>query len=244
MNNRPETKEEIGVVFIHGVGLRGSIWREVAEGLPNPCLLADFPLRDAQEEERKELTLEDYVDCLTRQIEAWKIRKFILVAHSIGGVLALELARRFSDRVIGLTAVGAIIPTGGGSFLSALPQPNRWIIAAIMRLLGTRPPEKMIRANLCNDLLPSQADEIVHRFLPESRLLYTERIGAPVPDMPKLYVKLTQDREVLPQLQDRMIKHFGRTHVFELASGHLPMISNPEGVRQALERMMGIVAEA
>ncbi|MCR2806883.1 alpha/beta fold hydrolase [Paenibacillus soyae] len=242
MNDK--TQEQIGVVFIHGVGLRGSVWREAAEGLPYPCLLADFPLRDAPEEQRRGLSLQDYVEDLARQIENWEVRKFILVAHSISGVLAFELARRFRDRVVGLAAVGAIIPEGGGSFLSALPLPARWILPLLLRLSGTRPPEKLLRANLCSDLEPAQTDEIVRHFAAESRLLYTERIGAPVPDIPKLYVKLTKDLEVTPQLQDRMIQRFGRTHVFELASGHLPMISSPEGVRQAVERMMAIAADA
>lgn len=243
VNDRPVSQEQVGVVFIHGVGLRGSVWREVAESLPNPCLLTDFPLRDAQEEERGGLSLEDYVDCLERQIEAWEARRFILVAHSIGGMIALELARRFQGRAVGLTAIGAIIPPDGGSFLSSLPLPNRWILSMILRLSGTRPPDKLIRANLCNDLKPWQADEIVKRFLPESRLLYTERINAPLPDIPKLYVKLNQDREVLPKLQDRMIRNFGRAHVFELPSGHLPMIGNPDGVRQAIAHMIAIAAE-
>lgn len=237
-----QKQEEIGVVFLHGAGLRGSVWTAVAEQMHAPCLLADFPYRDESEEAREDLTIEDYISAIHQQIDEWGCHRFILVAHSISGVLALELARRFQGRAAGLVAVGATIPRNGGSFLSSLPLPNRWILSAILRLAGTKPPEAFLRKGLCSDLTPELTDATVMGFLPESKLLYTERIKAPVPaDLPKMYIKLTEDKEMLPPLQERMIAALQPVHVEELQAGHLPMLSEPEGLSKAIERMLSLV---
>lgn len=242
MTTNNKRQEEIGAVFLHGVGLRGSVWSGAADRLGIPCLLADFPQRDEAEDTRMDLSLEDYISAIHRQIEEWGCQRFILVAHSISGILAMELARRFQGRVAGVVAVGAVIPRNGGSFLSSMPVPNRWILGAILRLAGTRPPESAIRKGLCSDLPPEQADKVVKNFLPESKLLYTERIHASIPaGIPKMYVKLTEDKEIIPSLQNRMISALEPEYIEELQSGHLPMLSEPEGLSQALKRMLSLV---
>ncbi|WP_240647577.1 alpha/beta fold hydrolase [Paenibacillus nanensis] len=242
MTTYNKRQEEIGAVFLHGVGLRGSVWSETAERLGIPCLLADFPRRDEAEDTRADLALEDYISAIQRQIEEWGCERFILVAHSISGILAMELAQRFQGRVAGLVAVGAVISRNGGSFLSSLPAPNRWILGAILRLAGTKPPESALRKGLCSDLPPEQADRVVRDFLPESKRLYTERIRASAPaGIPKMYVKLTEDKEITPSLQNRMIAALEPEYIEELPSGHLPMLSEPEGLSQALSRMLSLV---
>jgi hypothetical protein len=66
--------------------------------------------------------------------------------------------------------------------------------------MGTKPPDSAIRAGLCNDLSPEQALEIVRGFVPESIRVYTDRVDVSTPAVPKLYVKLTKDKELGPSL--------------------------------------------
>ncbi|MDQ6422822.1 alpha/beta hydrolase [Paenibacillus sp. LHD-117] len=229
-------QEQIGFLFVHGAGLRGNVWRKVAEEIDAPFLLADFPLRDGSELDRKKLGLSQYVQSIKEQLGEWGTRRFIIVAHSIGGVLALKLCDELGDRVAGLAAVGAAIPRDGGSFLSALPLGKRMMFSAILTLAGTKPPEAAIRAGLCNDLAAEQSDQVVRGFLPEAVRLYKERCEAVSPKLPSLYVKLLNDREFPADLQDRMIAGLHEPLVAELNTGHLPMISDPNGVREALVR--------
>jgi len=230
-----DLQDSIGFVFIHGAGLDNRIWRKVAEGFNHPYLLAEYPLRQGSADSRKRLSLEDYAIGMKKQIEAWGVRRIVLVAHSIGGVLALKLASELGNRLAGFIAVGAVIPKAGGSFLSAMPFPQRIIMAAIMRILGTKPPEAAIRAGLCSDLASDQASEIVRGFTPEAVRLFTDRVRASIPDVPRLYVKLTKDKEILPSLQDRMIAALAPGSVRSLDTGHLPMIGDPDGLRAILE---------
>lgn len=103
---KKNTNEEIGFVFIHGAGLEGRIWSNVAEGLGQPSLLLDFPLRKGPVDSRSDLALEDYVSHMEHQVNQWGIQRFVIVAHSLGGVLALKLASKFSDRLPALSRWG------------------------------------------------------------------------------------------------------------------------------------------
>lgn len=229
-----QSSEKIGFVFIHGAGLEGLVWSKVVEGFDHPCLLAEFPQRKSSLDSRSGLSLGDYVTHMKRQVDDWGIRKIVIVAHSLGGVLALELASLMTDRLAGIVAIGAAIPKNGGSFLSALPFPQRILMSVILRAAGTKPPDSSIRTGLCNDLSPDQAAEVIKGFIPEAVRVYTDRINVPVPDIPKLYVKLNKDKEFSPSLQDKMISNFAPQSVCSLNTGHLPMISNPEGLRSIL----------
>lgn len=224
----------IGFLFLHGAGLQGEIWRETAEGMGAPYLLADFPLREGEVSQRKELGLHAYTKHILGQIHAWEQQRFIIVAHSIGGIVAQELCRELGDRVVGLVAVGAAIAERGGSFLSALPFARRMIFTAVISLLGTKPPESAIRSGLCNDLTNEQAAELVRQYVTESPGLYKERCEAAVPELPSLYVKLLRDQEISARLQDRMASRLHHARIVELDTGHLPMLSDPANLRRLL----------
>lgn len=229
------TKEELGFVFIHGAGLNGGVWDCVVEGLGHPCLKVEYPLRDRNVISGHHLGLEDYVNHMAEQLRAWGTNKFVIVAHSLGGVLAMELASRFTGRVAGFVAIGAAIPKRGGSFVSVLPFPQRVIMPIILKTAGTKPPEFAIRNGLCSDLPEEQASRIAAEFVPESRRVYTDRVQASIPDVPKLYVKLTQDKEFGLSIQESMIANLSADGVESLSSGHLPMLSDPRGVQRILD---------
>lgn len=231
-------KNRIGVLLIHGAGLGSWIWRDVADALEVPCLMADFPLADGEDGDRTGLSLDDYVAAIRAQAEEWIAPRFVIVAHSVGGLIGLKLAGQMPERVAGFIGIGAIIPKNGrGSMLSSLPAPNRWVLSAILRKGNTRPPEKAIRSGLCNDLDEALADEVVRRFRPESVRLYTDKLAGSIPDVPKGYVRLAKDKE-LGAIQNRMIRHLAPQEVETLDTGHLPMLADPQALASAVSRFI------
>ncbi|TVP81162.1 MAG: alpha/beta hydrolase, partial [Alkalicoccus sp.] len=48
------------------------------------------------------------------------------------------------------------------------------------------------------------------------------------------YILLTKDREFNSSMQKRMIANFSPDSVQQLETGHLPMLSDPEGLRRIL----------
>ena len=150
----------------------------------------------------------------------------------------MKIAEEMRDRIVGAVAVGAAIPKAGGSFLSIFPAARRMAMHVLLRVFGTKPPESIIRKGLCKELPAEQAAEIVQRFSPESVRLYTDRTGAAVPDVPKIYIKLAKDEELSASLQDRMIENFQPDLIETLQTGHLPMLSRPLELRNVLRAFL------
>jgi pimeloyl-ACP methyl ester carboxylesterase len=219
---------DLGLVFVPGAGLGSWIWERMAPGLDFPHLFAEYPGRGGAKSTTKGLGLDDYVSHVRDQVDGFPPDRVVIVAHSLGGVIGLELAEAMSSRLAGFAGVGAAIPAPGGSFVSSLPLPKRALMTVLMRVAGTRPPESAIRSGLCSDLEPEQADEVVRRFVPESRAVYFERTKAPVPSVARLYVLLGEDKEFGADLQRAMANNLGGASVREIASGHLPMLSRPD----------------
>ena len=227
MDSSTEDTGELGLVFVHGAGLGGWIWEGMAPELEFPYLFADFPERHGAVDARTRLSLDDYVRHVREQVDAFPADRLALVAHSLGGIIALRLAAGLGGRVAGFAGVGAAIPPDGGSFLTSLPLPKRAFLSIAMRVAGTKPPASALRSGQCNDLDEQTTDEVVRRFQPESRAVYFERVDAAVPEVPRIYVHLTEDKEFGSALQRRMARNLGAGQVPEIATGHLPMLSKP-----------------
>lgn len=219
--------------LLHGAGLGAWIWRDLLPLLDRPAIAVDFPARD-DEAARMRLAFDDYVDGVVSAIESRDEPRVVLVAHSISGVVALAAAERLGERLAGFVAIGAAIPADGGSFLSVLPGPQRLLMGAIVRLLGTKPPASEIRS-LASDLDEARGDEVVRRFAPESRALYLTPSAAGPPRAPSLYVRLTDDRSFDVAVQDRMMVNLDPDETVDFESGHLPMLSRPDDMATLLE---------
>jgi pimeloyl-ACP methyl ester carboxylesterase len=227
-------EEKIGFAFIYGAGFTGEIWSGVAAELEHPYLFVEYPSRKKEDSSREELHLNDYVSYMVDQLQKWKVDSFVLVAHSLGGALALKVAAELPERIAGFAAVGAAIPKNGGSFLSTLPFHKRVVMSAVLKKWGTKPPDSVIRSGLCNDLPENITADVVSDFIPEAVRVYTEKSHASIPAVPRLYILLTKDREFNSSMQKRMIANFSPDSVQQLETGHLPMLSDPKGLRRIL----------
>jgi pimeloyl-ACP methyl ester carboxylesterase len=217
--------QNTGIVFIHGAGLNSSIWNDLKKELPFPSLVIDFPNRKAGDKINYDLTFDDYVSSVVEKVKNWKSDQFIIVAHSIGACVGLKAAELFTDELKGFIAISSVIPKNGQSFVSALPFPQKILMPLILKVFGTKPPQKVIESELCNDLNPSQTEIITREFTPESRALYTSKIFFSLPDVSRLYIKLTNDKSIPDTLQDSMAVNFDANKVITIDSGHLPMLS-------------------
>lgn len=225
------SKNEFGVFFISGAGLNKSIWDEVIASLSVPCAVADH-----SSARRANASLKDYVDADEEQALTIPAKRLVIVAHSIGGVIGVELLRRLGDRAAGFIAVSAAIPLPGKSFTSTLPFPQNIATGLIIRAAGTKPPEAMIRKALCNDLTEGQADEVVRGFMPESVMLYTDSTSRTmIPEVRSLYVETTNDQQSTTALQLTMSKRLPNSRTAPIASGHLPMMSHGKELSGILE---------
>lgn len=224
-----------GVIFISGAGLEGWIWDGVTKNIAMPYAIADYSGLSRKD---SKATLEDYVVAVQQQADSLNVDKIIVVAHSVGGVVGAELAKRLGGKLAGFVAVSALIPKPGGSFVSTLPFPQKILMPVIMKLAGTKPPESAIRSGLAQGLDAVLQDRIVSGFQQESLHLYSDKTStASLPSMSSVYVRTNNDKEFSPALQKTCAENLGTTKTIEVASGHLPMITNPDVITECIKSM-------
>jgi pimeloyl-ACP methyl ester carboxylesterase len=220
--------ENVKLVLLHGAGLGAWVWHKLEPLLQVPSVAVSFPNRDNYKADHR-LTLDDYCEAVHREISNFPRTKVVLVAHSIAGVVACRLSAELGQRLSAFVGLGAVIPTKGGSYLSALPFMQRAITWGMMSVSGTRPPDSIILKSYCNDLNQADTDMVLTRYVPESMMLYTQGSDHSLPtSIPRLYIKLEKDRALAPDLQQQMIKNLDADRVVSLNAGHLAMLSEPE----------------
>lgn len=216
------------ILFLSGAGLPGWIWDSVRALIPVGSAVAEYP-------KRADATLRDYADTVLAQAPG---PKFTIVAHSIGGVVASEVAALAPDRVDGLLGLAASMPVAGKSFLGALPAPQRTIVGLIMRFAGTRPPEKAIRSGLCAGVSDEDAARIVAEFAPESQPLYRDHVSPRTFPARRGYVVTTEDAEFPAAWQRRYSAELGSVWQRDIATGHLPMLQDSETLARMISEFM------
>lgn len=101
------------VVLVHGWMLSGAVWDGVIARLDG-CRLVVPDLRGAGRSGRPAtgFTVERYVSDLRTVVDAAGLDRFVVVGHSMGGLLAQVLASRMPDRLDGLGLVCPVPVTG------------------------------------------------------------------------------------------------------------------------------------
>lgn len=97
----------INVVFLHGWGGNASAFLFVAERLKSFCrsIVVDFNGFGDTPEPDRPYSVGDYAGEVLSVLEKEGVKKAIIVGHSFGGRVALEIAGKFPDAVSGLVLV-------------------------------------------------------------------------------------------------------------------------------------------
>lgn len=202
------------LLILSGAGLPASAWDDVRSRLDAESRVVPSPGPSG--------TLGSYADAALAAAGGWA--RFHLVAHSLGGAVASAVVAAAPERVSRVTAVAAVVPAAGRSFTGALPMPGRLVMGAVLRVLGTRPPESALRA-MCRGLSEEDTALVVGRFAPEGRRVYLDR--TPPRTWPEAsYVVTTSDDQFPVAQQERYAAELGATTV-RLATGHLAMLERP-----------------
>lgn len=227
-------------VLIHGGGLESWVWERVTPLLDLPAIAAHrLPPRTNW----KTLQLEDCARYVEHQMIEAGSERAIVVAHSIGGVIAHELAALAPQRIASMIFLSAVVPIAGKPSLSALPFRMRMELAlgqwlAKWDLTPTKAMQQYILEKLCHDLDEAATRDMLEQGTnPEPMSLFfqpTSHLG--LPDVPCTYVKLTNDRALHPTVQDQMAARID-ARVIEITSGHTVMLSRPKELADALNRV-------
>ena len=186
---------DLAFVLIHGGGLDTWVWERITPLLDFPALAVR---RAASEANLNRLTITDSAKYIQSQIEWAGAKRVILVAHSIGGILAPTVATLLPQRVVHIIFVGANIPPEGSSAISIFRPSERFGIALWLRLMAwkisfiNKAVEEDMRKTLCNDLDESTIQQILAGGKhPEPPALFYEPVSRlQMPSVPCTYIKL------------------------------------------------------
>lgn len=169
--NRVYDPKKPTVVFIHGVGQDHTIWvlpvRYFARHDHN-VLSIDLPGHGVSEGPLLE-SIEEMADWVVEFLDAVGVNETALVGHSMGALVALEVAARHQERVRSLTLVSISVPLavtgplmgaaenhdhealemltywghGRAAQIGGSPTPGIWMVGSAMRLWEEATPESI-----------------------------------------------------------------------------------------------------
>ena len=138
MDYRDSGESGLSLLFLHGTGCDTSDWTEVIERLAyeRRCIALDFRGHGRSTVPTSPFTLDYLADDVLHLVDLLGIQESIIVGHSLGGMVAMEVARR-SRRVVGLVLLEgwtSLSSAGNafdaGRFYGSLPQA---VVARIQR---------------------------------------------------------------------------------------------------------------
>ncbi len=226
----------LAVVFVHGLGGRLEQWTQLVAALgPGLRSIAvDLPGHGGSDAASDgDYSIAAIAAALGAVAEGLGLRRMVLVAHSLGGSVALEYAARHPERVAGVLLVD---PNGDQSHV---PEEQRRSFLEVLRgdparefpwyfrqiLHGARPEvaERVLES------LEATGDEVLIGYMEEvaehSPIAALKSFGGPV-------LSVVSELNVLPQSLHRLQPELPVRHLY--GASHWLMMDRPEEVLEIL----------
>jgi pimeloyl-ACP methyl ester carboxylesterase len=136
-HGRRQTPESPPLLFLHGLPTNSFLWREVARDLEHHqlCLMPDLVGMGASERpaDRSHYRLDGQARAMLRLLDVLGIERAVLVAHDLGGGVAVHLAAQAPDRVAALVLIDTPLHEDAWAPPSALP-----LLTPVLGEIGVR----------------------------------------------------------------------------------------------------------
>ena len=99
---------DVACFFIHGFGEGCFVWHECAAEMASLVRVVAVDLRghgDSERDEQGRYDVASYVSDVLAVVSLLRMRRFILVGHSLGGEIALEIAVQLGEKIAALVLV-------------------------------------------------------------------------------------------------------------------------------------------
>ena len=226
------------LMLLHGVGLRAEAWNGVSNYLRHDyCIYAiDLPGHGESESLAGAAPgLEDYSNVIADYLKDFE-RPVHLAGHSMGAMIALDIATRFPNRVKSIAALNAIYGRSDAasiavkaraSALKAIRQNNLNTDVTMTRWFGDSPaPKVLMTTKACNrwlhQTLISEYQKAYQVFAHHDGLSSDQLLNLP---MPALFLTGSDEPNSTPQMSLEMarIAPLGTAKIIEDAAHMMPM---------------------
>jgi pimeloyl-ACP methyl ester carboxylesterase len=237
-------------LLVHGGGSTARFWDRLVPLLDAAVLAVDLPGRHGKPADLAALTVDDEVVSALADIEAADVSDpIVVVAHSSGGLVVPGLVAGLDRRVGHVVLNAALVPAEGACGIDCMkPHHREGLVQSVERarqagtsitLPGPPADPEAFRTTyggdpLDDDTLAFMVDPV--RCVPDTVHHYFQPIHwSAAAHVPVTYIVNERDRPVPTATQDEMVTRLPRlAGVIRLDCGHIPAVTHPEMIAQAL----------
>ena len=241
MNNQKKT-----YLLVHGAWEGAWSWKETTKYLEksgSDVISIDLPGHGNDKTPIEVISLRLYADRVRTELE--RIGKpVVLIAHSFGGFVISQVAEDVPEKIEKMIFVASVIPHEGknmpdifeedaGSELMAnliFSEDKTWVTLSektIMDIVFTGASEEQMA-----DVFPNLVNQAAKPLF-ETVQTTAENFGS----VPKAYVETVQDRVISLEAQRRVRNAVGIKQAITLDTGHVPLVTTPEELANALIKL-------
>ena len=168
------------LLFLHGTGCDASDWMPVTERLPyeQRCIALDFRGHGQSTVPTQPFTLTDLAEDVLHLVNHLNLQELVIIGHSLGGMVAMEVARR-SSSVVGLVLLegwtslsSAGSAFDAGRFYGGLPQTEITQIQQKFKEMRSR-----FQSEIWSDFWETVKDFDAYTYLQQARIPILEVFG-------------------------------------------------------------------
>jgi pimeloyl-ACP methyl ester carboxylesterase len=217
------------------------MWDPVFPLLRTPAHAVDLPGRRYNPADLGAITRNDWVSSVVAEIVERDLDHVVLVGHSSAGYVIPEVAGRVPERIAHVVFVAATVPADG-------MRPVDFIKPRLrdLALENVETVRQMTRGKTLAGLRPGEAPIVTNLEVVEN----DPRMGLEAPgplhetyngwqtmpsDVPKTFIRCTQDRVVKAELVDVMLGHMGEVTVLDVEAGHDVTHEAPEDLARLID---------
>jgi len=238
------------LVMVHGAFSGAWCWEPVLPGLQRAghgVETLDLPGSGDDHTPVAEITLEAYADRVCAVLGAEP--PAVLVAHSMGGMVATQAAARMPEQVLALVYVSAFVPIPGESLatLTQRPEAADDQIQANIEVSGDPPvawlSNEAARMAIYGECSEEAAGWALARRRPQPAVPFTNPLelddsrAEAFWALPRSYVTCLRDRSIPPQMQRFMFERAGCDPIVAIDTDHAPYLSRTDELVGALDQL-------
>lgn len=224
------------LLLIHGVGVQAAVWRPQIQALSNrfDVIAPDLLGHGGSSLPPDRPELRDYAAAILGLLDGLGLEHVVVVGHSMGALVALELALNAPDRVIGVVAMNSVFcrsPEQSAAIgrrvseLSAGSGPIHWG-STMARWFGAPVPDELASVAAFTARLLAANDrtgyERTYALFARADSAHCERLASLA--VPALFLTAEGDTNSTPAMSRRMAELAPRSEVMVIP-GHRHMMS-------------------
>jgi carboxylesterase len=241
-------RAQTGVVLVHGFTATPAALRELAERLADEGYAVEVPLLPGHGTSHRDLARTRYADwfgAVQRAVErlATSCTRVVVVGHSMGGTLCLDIASRRPDQIAGCVVINPLV-SDPHQPLAKLTPFLQYVLPFLPRDLGGLPTDDIARPGISEQAYKMVSARAAHSLTSE-----LPRVRAQLPDLtqPLLVAYSPKDHSVAVRSSEELLELCGSSQITRLVtdrSYHVTMLDyDAPRLEAAVLEFVGGVAE-